>query len=265
MVGELRASRIVIWAIESRFWNVSSLPFRDEVSSLKNKYCFLLLRREQWIGLLSSLRALSFLILGSHPSSAVADNNECAKELAHSIENGQFYQPLVSCVGGSVGWTFKVMLSSAGPMIDGTALGVFHMPQPDIIPESSRPLPVLISPLSNQVWKVEQVHNGEKYPSGTGFRYYVWAPGNNRSGWKPDGVLWGRDSVRMFRCLAHDGMSCITYYVVPSCSEDGENTRPLVISVSRSAELEPVALFDSFEQADLAAHEILRLLKMISC
>jgi hypothetical protein len=150
-------------------------------------------------------------------------------------------------------------------MIDGTALGLFHMPQPDIVPEEAQPLSVILTPISPQLWRTEQVFQDQRFPSGSGFHYYIWAPGNNQSGWRPEGVDWANDSARMFRCLEYGGQRCITYYVVRSCEDGGGALPRLVLSVSRQGNLSILDMFSSFELVDDAARRVTDTIWKTTC
>lgn len=171
--------------------------------------------------------------------------------MAKVIRANTFDHDFTVCPTASAPWTIPFFSSYVGAMTDGTTLGVFHMPQPDNIPMEDRPLPVVLIPKSQHVWNVGYMYNGQVLPE-SNLRGFIWAPGNNRSGWAPDEVNWGADAARLFRCFAYKGKErCVTYHPIRNCEVTGGGKEVgFFVQVRRQEDLAVLAMLDTFGPAD---------------
>ena len=195
--------------------------------------------------------ALVILGLEAIPWSAeMSEVPECIAEMVEEIRTHSFDDSLPICSVAAAPWVIRLHRSTIGPMTDGTALGVLHMPQPDNIPQEDRPLPVALLPRSENVWYIGYIYSGEVLPELIQHRYFLWAPGHNRHNWTPDEVDWGDDAARMFRCLAYEGERCITYYPIRNCSIDDPAGSEYMLSVRRQDNIDVIEMLDSFGSVD---------------
>jgi hypothetical protein len=195
--------------------------------------------------------AATIAVFGLISKPAQAEVPDCLAEMKEVIRANIYEMYFTVCANRSEPWTIMFFRAGHGAMTDGTALRVFHMPQPDMVPVEEWPLPVVLMPKSAHVWYVGYMYKGEVLPEFAGLREFVWAPGNNRSGFRPDGVDWGDDAVRVFRCLALEGQeSCVTYYPIRNCDVLNDEETDFFVQAFRDADMDVVKLLDTFGPAD---------------
>lgn len=193
---------------------------------------------------------LILLLAPAHLGAKDLELLPCVAEMADAIRAGTQDGSQLICEEELAPWQATLQHHTVGWMTDGTALGLLHMPQRDDVPQDDWPLPVVLLPRSEHVWYVGSMYKDHILPELVGLRYFLWTPGNSRSGFGPDNVSWGQDSARLFRCLSHDGQSCITYYPVKSCSVEERDEPDSVFVVRRKDDMDPVDLLESFKPAD---------------
>lgn len=203
--------------------------------------------------------ALAFLNIQA--TLVAAETPECVVELEAQIRLGVFAFSDPFCVEETAPWTVWLhdRIGQVGFLIDGTALGILHMPQRDAVPVENWPLPVALLPLSDHTWSVNDILDGKVLSSDDPMRYFLWTPGNSRNGYQPNGVDWGDAEARMFRCTRReDQEKCITYYPIPNCLGNDEPYGEIVLSVRRESAIGVAEMLDDYGVTDKVAHAIVR-------
>lgn len=168
--------------------------------------------------LIAGLGVMSFLMAAS------TGNAGCLEEINKDTVIDIIDSESSICPESSGAWTIRLHLNKAGsgPLTDGTLLHILHLSQPDFAPDDKKPLPIVLMPLTDQVWAVKQMLDGIILSDPVREQYFIWSPGRNRDATSPYGVNWGDDSALLFRCLPIKGGSCITYYAIPDCYNVGD-------------------------------------------
>lgn len=211
---------------------------------------------------LATRRAVIALAILSFQSPLVsAQTPGCVIDIEAQIRQGVFNFEDPFCVEAVAPWTVMLhnRIGQVDFLIDGTALGILHMPQRDAVPVEDWPLPVALLPLSDHTWSVTDILDGKVLSSDDPMRYFLWTPGNSRNGWQPNGVDWGDAEARMFRCTRReDQEKCITYYPIPNCLGNDEPYGEIVLSVRRESAIGVAEMLDDYGVTDKIAHAIVR-------
>jgi hypothetical protein len=206
-----------------------------------------------------SLGILWIVAMSLWPASLVAETPDCVTTMSKQIIAGTLDSSSPVCPAITNSWEIRLhdRIGQVGFLVDGTALGILHLPQRSDVSVEEWPLPVVLLPVSDHVWSINELYRGEVLYTDDPMRFFLWTPGNSRNGYQPNGVDWGDDSARLFRCTAKDSYEkCITYYPIPNCIGDRENYDEVVISARQESSLNAQDLLDTFEHTD----EIMRLI-----
>lgn len=193
---------------------------------------------------------------------AHAQETACLGGVADALQTLEHDRSVDLCPEESGPWLIQLHdgIGKQGFLTNGSALNLFHLPQPDAAAAAGVVLSVVLSPLSDSVWSVGFVPQGELTEQPNPHTHYVWAPGNNARGpaVQPD-IDWGQDEPRFFRCLTYQGFRCITYYAVAPCpvsEAEDDGWSALVLSVRRDVEAEGPGILDGYGEIDALAHRL---------
>jgi hypothetical protein len=207
----------------------------------------------------TGVAALSLALVNCISSPLLANTSSCMAEIDNLTLENIFDLVLPSCSEVVAPWEIELHhnIWSVGFLTDGTSLGILHMPQRDTIAPQDRPLPIVLLPLSEHTWSVNELLDGQVLLDEEPIRFFLWTPGNSKSGYEPDGVDWGDAEARLFRCIKEKNEEgCVTHYAIPNCIGNDEKREEIVLSAYRKSTATVVEMLDGFVSTDKIAHAI---------